>query len=246
MIIINIQPTNFIPEISTIWDFPERGSWCTHKGDYRGNFSPYVPRNIIMKYSQKYDTVLDQFCGSGTTLIEAKLLSRHSIGVDINKTAIDISKKNLDFKYDNETSHTLIQGSALDLSQIESYSIDLICTHPPYANIINYSPSISGDLSLLSLDEFIQAMKLVSAEAFRVLKHTKYLAFLIGDIRVNKCVYPLGFMMMNIFANTGFTLKEIVIKKQNNCKGNDYWSQKIRFTDYYLLQHEYLFIFKKP
>ncbi|MDU1854385.1 MAG: site-specific DNA-methyltransferase, partial [Clostridium baratii] len=36
-------------ETSTIWRFKERGSWSTHKGDYRGNWSPFVPRNIILR-----------------------------------------------------------------------------------------------------------------------------------------------------------------------------------------------------
>lgn len=28
---------------------------------------------------------------------------------------------------------------------------------------------------------------------------------------------------MNIFIQTGFALKEIIIKEQNNCKMTDYW-----------------------
>ena len=36
--------------------------------------------------------------GSGTTLVEAKLLNRNVIGVDINPRAISISERNLQFK----------------------------------------------------------------------------------------------------------------------------------------------------
>ena len=83
-IFIRETPENFKLENSTIWSFPERGSWATHSGEYRGNWSPYIPRNIILRYSKKHDWILDQFLGSGTTLIEAKLLGRNAIGVDIN------------------------------------------------------------------------------------------------------------------------------------------------------------------
>ena len=88
-ILIREAPEKFKLEDTTIWSFPERGSWATHSGKYRGNWSPYIPRNLILRYSKKNDWILDQFLGSGTTLIEAKLLGRNAIGVDINSEAIN-------------------------------------------------------------------------------------------------------------------------------------------------------------
>ena len=78
-------------ETNTIWSFKNRGNWSLHKGDYPGNWSPYVPKNIILRYSKENDLVLDQFLGSGTTLIEAKLLNRRGIGCDINEKALKIA-----------------------------------------------------------------------------------------------------------------------------------------------------------
>ena len=86
-----LQPKNFNLETTSIWSFKDRGDWATHKGDYRGNCSPYVLRNLLLKYTQENDLVLDPFCGSGTTLIECKLLKRHAIGLDINSNAIMLS-----------------------------------------------------------------------------------------------------------------------------------------------------------
>ncbi len=73
------QPEQFKLEETTIWSFGERGSWATHKGDYRGNCPPQVPRNLILKYTNEGDIVLDSFCGSGTTMIETKLLNRKGV-----------------------------------------------------------------------------------------------------------------------------------------------------------------------
>jgi len=73
------QPEQFKLEETTIWSFEERGSWATHKGDYRGNCPPQVPRNLILKYTNEGDIVLDSFCGSGTTMIETKLLNRKGV-----------------------------------------------------------------------------------------------------------------------------------------------------------------------
>ena len=42
---------------------------------------------------------------------------------------------------------------------------------------------------------------------------------------------------------SSFTLKEIIIKEQHNCKSTSYWSNKN--PNFYLLAHEYIFVLKK-
>lgn len=59
---------------------------------YTAKLIPHIPRYVIEKYTQKNDIVLDPFCGSGTTLLEAKLLGRNAIGIDINPLAKLISE----------------------------------------------------------------------------------------------------------------------------------------------------------
>ncbi len=48
---------------------------------------------------------------------------------------------------------------------------------------------------------------------------------------------------MNIYIQTGFMLKEIIIKEQHNFKMTDYWKNKN--MDFYLLAYEYIFVLKK-
>ena len=84
----------FRAERTTVWDFPVRGDWATHKGDYRGNFAPQIARNVILNYSAEGELVLDPMVGSGTTLIEARLLNRNALGCDINQNAVDITRAN--------------------------------------------------------------------------------------------------------------------------------------------------------
>ena len=127
-------------ETNTIWSFPNRGKWATHDAKYRGNFSPYIAKNIILRYSKEKDVVLDQFVGGGTTLIECKLNNRNAIGIDINPNAVEITKNKLNFNSDNEVDVDIKLGNACSLD-LENESIDLICTHPPYADIIKYPPA---------------------------------------------------------------------------------------------------------
>ncbi len=243
----NLEPMDFELQTTTVWSFPKRGNWATHSGYYRGNWSPEVPRNVILRYSKENEIILDPFVGSGTTLIETKLLKRKGIGIDINKNAIEISKKNLQFKKVDTIEPILLLGNALNLKDIiQDNSIDLICTHPPYANIINYSNDIPDDLSRLNIDEFLIKMNEVSKELYRVLKPNKYCAILIGDTRKNNHIIPLGFNVMQVFQKIGFILKEIIIKQQYNCKMNTFWSKKSIENNFLLLSHEYLLVFRKP
>ena len=181
--------------------------------------------------------------GSGTTLIEAKLLNRNAIGVDINPQSVLISETNLQFKYETKSKIKISNTSAIDLSFITDASIDFICTHPPYANIIEYSIDIEGDISHLSYEDFLKEMTKVAQESYRVLKNEKNCAVMIGDIRKYGKVVPLGFRVMDCFLQAGFVSKEIIIKEQHNCRSTEYWEKQN--NNFLLLAHEYIFVFQK-
>ena len=51
---------------------------------------------VIQLVTDEGDTVLDPFCGSGTTLVAAKLLNRKYIGIDISHDAIQLTQKRID------------------------------------------------------------------------------------------------------------------------------------------------------
>jgi len=235
-------------ETTTVWSFPERGSWATHKPTYRGNWAPQIPRNLILKYTQEGDLVLDPMVGAGTTLIEAKLLNRDAIGIDVNAQAIKLTKEALKFEVDNKSKQEAYVGDTRKLEKIANDSIDLIVTHPPYLNIIKYSEHpISGDLSNIgSLSKFIVELESVVKEFYRVLKPDHYCVILIGDTRRHRHYVPLAFNVMSLFLKNGFILKEDIIKIQHNCQTTPRWSSEAKKYDFYLIMHEHLFVFRKP
>lgn len=59
---------------------------------YPAKFFPELPRWIIEKYSRRGDWVLDPFAGSGTVNVEAMLLGRPSIALDIDPFARFLTK----------------------------------------------------------------------------------------------------------------------------------------------------------
>lgn len=238
------EPEGFQLEKSSVWSFPERGDWATHDSKYRGNCSPYVIRNLILRYSIEGDRILDQFAGGGTSLIEAKLLNRTIIGTDVNPAALERCHNKIRFDV-GDGKVEIREADARNLDFIKDSSIDVICTHPPYADVIRYSENIASDISLLDYESFLDAMEQVASEAFRVLKKGKYCAFVIGDIRQKGSVRPLGFETMQRFEKIGFKLKEIIIKRQHNCKMTTKWEKISIKKNFFLLAHEYVFVMKK-
>jgi tRNA G10 N-methylase Trm11 len=199
-------------------------------------------------YTQKGESVLDPMVGAGTTLIEAKLLARNALGMDINPEAVKLAEAALNFKHHPASRQKVQVGDARDLSFLKDDSFDLVLTHPPYMNIIKYSEGkIAGDLSNIgSLPKFCDEMEKIAKELLRVLKPDRYCAILMGDTRKRKHFVPLAFNVMQRFLKVGFVLKEDIIKVQHNCKYTERWRWKAERDKFYLIMHEHLFVFRKP
>jgi DNA modification methylase len=59
---------------------------------YPARFSPVFAREAIKAFSRKGQTVLDCFCGGGTSLVEAIALGRKAVGFDISSLAVFLSR----------------------------------------------------------------------------------------------------------------------------------------------------------
>jgi len=234
-------------ECTTVWSFPRRGKWATHKSDWRGNWSPEVVRNLILRYSKEKEHLLDCMVGGGTTAIEAKILNRHITCTDVNDKAIKRTEESLNFDSKNKARQRIKKCDARKLDFIKNEEIDFILTHPPYADIIKYSDGkIKNDLSNIhDIDKFVDEIGLVAKELYRVLRPKKYCAILIGDTRRNKMYQPMAYKVMQKFLDVGFELKEDIIKKQHNCKATGFWVNKSKDYNFLLIMHEHLFVFQK-
>jgi DNA modification methylase len=243
----SLNPQNFEQECTTVWNFASRGKWATHNSKYRGNWAPEVVRNLILRYSQESDYLLDPMVGGGTTAIECKLLNRNLLALDINPEAIELTKKAIDFEYDYNPKIKIKLNDSRKLDMLKDEKIDFILNHPPYADIIKYSDKkIKEDLSNIhDLNEFCDEIEKVAREFYRVLKQNKFCAILIGDTRRNKMYQPLAYKVMEQFLKVGFKLKEDIIKHQHNCKATGFWVNKSKKHNFLLIMHEHLFVFKK-
>ncbi|MEM5672812.1 DNA methyltransferase [Bacillus cereus] len=59
---------------------------------YPAKYIPQLPEAVILEHTNERNTVLDPFCGSGTTVLEASIHGRKSIGIDSNPIAALVSR----------------------------------------------------------------------------------------------------------------------------------------------------------
>ena len=80
--------------LSSNLDFhDEQGGYATHNfHSFPAKFPPQLPKKFIETLTKPGDIVLDPMAGSGTTIVEAVLADRASIGIDIDPLALKIIK----------------------------------------------------------------------------------------------------------------------------------------------------------
>lgn len=262
-----LEPTDEeLTDVSTtVWSFPKRGSWGTHRGDYRGNWPPQMARAVILMLTEPGDTVIDPMAGSGTTCIEAKLLGRNCVAVDIDYGAVMLTHHRLywleraieemgppnppDASAEDVAKAwvKVYHGDARSLDLIRDSSIDLVATHPPYFNIIRYGSRLDGAnlARARKLSEYLGMLREVVREVFRVLKPGAHLAILVGDTRRRRHYVPITHHALRVMLEEGFILREEVIKIQHKMKTTrEVWRRARR--DFLLIYHEKLYILRKP
>jgi site-specific DNA-methyltransferase (adenine-specific) len=82
--------------LTDVWEIPYLNPKAAERVGYPTQKPILLLERIIQLVTDEGDTVLDPFCGSGTTLVAAKLLNRKYIGIDISEEAIALTQKRLE------------------------------------------------------------------------------------------------------------------------------------------------------
>ena len=224
-----LQPT-------TLWDYPSQhyGEGAQGSQAYRGATPSYVIWNMIQRYTEPGETVLDPFCGSGTTLDVARDTGRKGIGFDLNPQRPDIEK-----------------ADARELPKALSGQVDMVFMDPPYSTHIDYSddPRCIGKLDAGKDRAYYTAMEKAIAEAHRVLKPGGHFGLYVSDSYEHKGgkgkFNPIGFELFALMQKRFTPVDIISVTRHNRTLEMGNFRAAAEEGNFFLRGFNYLFIVKK-
>ena len=206
------------------------------------------PQQLVEKLINIYtkdlgEIILDPFLGVGSTLKASYNLGKKGVGFDLNKNYCKIAETRIENIKEDENFNKKIkkikpkiynEDSRKLLKYLKPNSVDLVVTSPPYWDILNmkrsadkresrnYSNSKKDLGNINDYEEFLQDLKSVYQEVYKVLKPNKRCCCVVMDIRKKDKFYPLHEDQTRIMREIGFELEEYVIwdrqKEYNNMK----------------------------
>lgn len=79
--------------LSDVWEIPFLNPKAKERTGYPTQKPILLLERVIEIVTDPGDLVIDPFCGSGTTLVAAKILGRRSIGMDCSNEAVELSRR---------------------------------------------------------------------------------------------------------------------------------------------------------
>ncbi len=225
------KPEKPILESTTLWDFPTQSYGKTKKGNnkYAGVTPAFIIWNLVQRYTQPGDLVVDPMAGSGTTVDVCNEEGRRVVGLDLGPAHPEVLQ--------HDARHIPIRDESVDLVFIDS----------PYSDNEKYSdhPACIGKISAEE-ERFFDELEKVTQEAYRILKPGKVLAWLIGDQWIKKRFTPVGFLLYERLSRYFETVDLVCITRRNQSSNTGVWHYRARKFNFYLRGFKYLFIMRKP
>jgi adenine-specific DNA-methyltransferase len=230
---LRLQPT-------TLWDYPSQhytlpgGSSVQGDPTYKGATPSYIIWNLLQRYTNEKDLVIDPCAGSGTTLDVARDLHRRALGYDLHPTRKDI------FRVD-----------ARKLPPELSEKADFVFIDPPYATHLDYGPDPRdiGKLDAAS-GAYYTAMEQVIAEIHRVLKPGRHMALYVSDSyehnKAGGVFFPLGFELFGRLRQKLVPVDIIAVTRHNKTLEMGNYRKAAEEGNFFLRGFNYLFIAQKP
>ena len=229
--VVDIEDEIPIIESTTFWDFPRQSYGIFPKGDnkYPGVTPALIIYNMIWRYTDPGDLVVDPMAGSGTTLDVCEEEKRRCICYDISPTRPDI-----------------IQNDARNIP-LEDNSVDMIFIDSPYGDNIKYNdhPDCIGKISAED-ERFYDELEKVMKECYRILKPGKVLGWLIGDQWVKRKFTPVGFLVYQRLVKYFEPVDIICVARRGQASHTGVWHNRARRFNFYLRGFKYLLIMRKP
>jgi DNA modification methylase len=241
----------------SIWDHIKTAEERSYR--HPAMFPQSLIEQLIEIFGHENDGyILDPFSGSGSTLCAAYHRGLPSIGFEISKEYIDLTKRRLaNIQGQSEYYPQLIMRSCQHLKDyLEPESVGLCITSPPYWNILNRKRTADGksirnygsdpeDIGCIEdYAAFLTSLKKIFAGVYEVLITGSYCIVIVMDIRKKSEFYPFHMDITTKLREVGFILDDIIIwdrrQEYNNLRPLGY-PNVFRVNKV----HEFILIFQK-
>ena len=210
-------------QTTTLWEYPSQHYGNEIQGDQRyiGATPSWIIWQLIQRYTEPGDLVVDPFCGSGTTLDVARDTKREARGFDLAPSRPDIDRAD---------------ARKLPLTTGEA---QLVFMDPPYGDHVDYSndPHCIGKLSAYDERYFREMDK-----ALR-----EHLAVYVCDYFEKKRGFaPVGFGLFSSLAQYVEIVDVVTVVRHNKNLEKGNFHKAAEEGNFFLRGFNYLFIGQKP
>jgi len=218
-------------ETTTLWDYPKQSYGKNPKGNnkFQGVTPAFIIWNLVQRYTEPGDLVVDPMAGSGTTVDVCKEEGREVRGYDIEPKHLEV-----------------IQNDARNIP-LPDESVDLVFIDSPYGDNVSYSDN-KDDIGKISCEDerFYHELEKVAIEAHRILKPGKVMGWLIGDQWVKKTFTPVGFKLYDRLTKYFEAVDLICVARRGQSSHTGVWHYRAKKFNFYLRGFKYLLIMRKP
>ncbi len=195
---------------------------------------------LIRFFSKEGETVLDPFLGSGSTLVACRTTNRNGVGIELIEKWAEIArtrvKSQTEMFSEQNVTLEIIQADARDQLELASEGrYDFIVTSPPYWSILNkkadhkvqkerldqslptrYSDNDRDLANAPTYAVFLDRLKLIFRECYRVLRTGRYIAVIVSDFRDKERFYLFHADVANALSNVGFEVSGLTVLVQDS------------------------------
>lgn len=223
-----------------VWQFNYESRDIRDRELHPATFPISLAKKIIELFTHEGELILDPFVGSGTTLVAAQDLNRNALGFDLLEKYVELCGKRLTQSNLFNTSKQLaITDEAINIpNYIQSETLSLIWTSPPYANLLNrkrknksrrtidrkndqfdkveqYSQD-SRDLGTMPLDQYAIAMGDIFERLLPLLKPKAHCVINVPDMWWENTRITIHVALIEEMRKRGYELRNTIIWDRTN------------------------------
>lgn len=196
-------------------------------------FPVALAERLVRLFSNRVDTVLDPFCGTGTTNYVASRLGRKTVGYDVEKRYVAFAKERC-------PDGLFVHGSSETMTEIGDGNVGLCVTSPPYLAAKRYS---KDGRNLCNQGNPLAGLERIFREVLRVLKKGGFLCVNVSDVpaRDRQTLTMFPYDVLYLCRRLGFALKGSIVWHKGE------WINRWKSKGYgRLFNHEYVWVLEKP